>query len=92
MDDQHTGFPKYIGDGECYAAKITFVETRDFPEMPGCLFVLLGDVGKEMTVMPKWARENNPEVGGYFVIRNGIVGAQFIPAGDFESRFTKVGE
>lgn len=93
MDEQHTGMQRYNGkDGECYAAKITLAEPADVPGRPGCVRVVLGEVDKEMTIIPEWVDLHKPEVGGYFFVRAGVKGASFMAANDFESRNKRIGE
>ena len=68
MSAAKTGLPEYRrGTVSVYAAKITAIEQH---KVSGALKLYFGDLDKEANVRPEWVLNNNPQVGGYFVVED----------------------
>lgn len=93
MSAWKTGLPEYRqGESRVYAGKITAVEPFDMAGLPGCAKLRFGDLDKEANVQPYWVNEEQPQVGGYFVVidlPSGRPTAFYLPAHEFERRYVR---
>lgn len=71
MAASKTKLTKYIGkDGAAiFAAKITeMVPFTQVGAPPGSATLKFGELGKRSNLIGAWVAQNNPQVGGYFVV------------------------
>ena len=67
------------------AAKITALHTSG----TGAPYLVLGEIGGIVSVLPDWYEKHKPEVGGYYVVyEDGY--KSFSPAEPFEAGYTRV--
>lgn len=91
MSARKTRLTEY--EGEVFAAKITDIQPREMPGIPGiCMTLTFGELGKRAILIPSWVEENKPAVGGFFVVKDGPNGsiATFKPAVAFNRDHKKV--
>lgn len=88
MNRSRATLPRYEGEAEVLASKITGVLDLNVPEHPGAKRLVL-DNGSQADMLPHWVEKWNPQAGGYFVIF-GKGDARFLPAPQFNGRFRKV--
>jgi hypothetical protein len=94
MSAAKTRFPAYMKGGEkVYAAKITSIEpfARHWlpPELSGSMRVTFGDIDRHANIVPSWLNQHNPQVGGFFVVRDGPNGtvAEYVAPEQFAQSY-----
>jgi hypothetical protein len=83
--------PEYTdGTESVWAAKISSVTPFTTVGVAGeCAHLFLGDVGKHADVIARWAAEQNPQAGGYFVTFDDKE-AIYMAGEEFEQRYKRV--
>jgi len=95
MSASRTGLHHFKGDDgkSVYAAKITTItEFKPAGAPQGSMRLFFGDLDKQVNLVGQWIRDNNPEVGGFFLVEDmegGNTSCRYVPERSFNKQYKR---